>query len=555
MAEFGALNWIIVLVYLAANLGLGWALSRQVQSAADYSLGTRMAPWWAIGISVIATYVSALSFLGGPAWAYGDGMAALAIHVNYPLVIFGVVVFFLPFFYNSGVASIYEYLEQRFGPASRSVMALLFLITQTITTASMITATALVITFATGLDAATSILVITAIVLFYTILGGMNAVIWTDVLQGGILFVGAGIILWSLLGEVAPLSGALSELSAAGKLNPINTDLDFSVAPTIWAGVFAMTLFHLTVYGGNQMMVQRALAAKSLGDAKKSYIMMGYAAFFIYFLFFFIGALLFVYFDGKPFAETNEIILIFAQALEIPGLLGILAAAILSASMSSASSAFNSLATISVSDFYQRFFVRNASEAHYLIASRIFTVVWGLVALPIAFMFVESQGSILENLTKAASYFVGAKLALFGMGFFSRHVNEAGLLTGVVAGFVGLFVILSGIPWLGIEPTGLPWLGMAPGQIAWPWYVVIGGGINVAVSWGASILFGGFQKEWHPQTVVGQLQRYRAEGRAEKVDGWYVAPGRVDAICYGLLVFFVLTIAGLVWFNAYGTGL
>ena len=97
MGSFGALNWAIVAAYLLANLALGYALSRRIESASDFQLGTRMAPWWAIGISVVATYVSALSFLGGPAWAYGDGMAALAIHINYPLVIFVVVVVFLPF--------------------------------------------------------------------------------------------------------------------------------------------------------------------------------------------------------------------------------------------------------------------------------------------------------------------------------------------------------------------------------------------------------------------------------------------------------------------------
>ena len=214
MTNFGALNWAIVLIYLAGNLALGYVMSRKVQSAEDYQIGDRSAPWWAIGISVIATYVSALSFLGGPAWAYGDGMAALAIHVNYPLVIFVVVVVFLPFFYNSGVASIYDYLERRFGVASRSVMAALFLLTQTITTASILTATAVVITYATGVDVHLAIIGMTLIVLVYTLLGGMNAVIWTDVLQGVILFVGAGVILWGLLQNI----GCVHDACGRGKI-------------------------------------------------------------------------------------------------------------------------------------------------------------------------------------------------------------------------------------------------------------------------------------------------------------------------------------------------
>ena len=304
-----------------------------------------------------------------------------------------------------------------------------------------------------------------------------------------------------------------------------------------------MTLFHITVYGTNQMMVQRTLAAKTIGDAKKSYLLMGFAAFFIYFLFFFIGALLFVHFDGRPFEQTNEIILVFAQSLAIPGLMGILAAAVLSASMSSLSSAFNSLATISVADFYQRFFKREASDQHYLAASRLFTIFWAAAAVPIAFAFINSGGSILETLSRVASYFVGAKLAMFGLGFLSKHTTERGLLIGVVAGFFGLYAVVIGVPFIAWDPPA----------IAWPWYVVIGGVINIVVSWSASVLIDGFQSEWHVQTVPGQRRRFREEGLPEKVDGWYVVPGRIDRICWALLAFFVFTILLLSVFATLGT--
>ncbi|WP_416831536.1 MAG: sodium:solute symporter family transporter [Erythrobacter sp.] len=539
---FGLLNWAIVGIYLMANIGLGWYLGREVTTGREYEIGTRRSPWWAIGISVIATYVSALSFLGGPAWAYGDGMAALAIHVNYPLVVFIVVAVFLPFFYNSGVTSIYDYLERRFGIAARSLGSTLFLITQTITTASILTATAVVITFATGLDVRLSIVGMVAIVVLYTLLGGMNAVIWTDVLQGVILFLGAGIILWNVLDATAPLSGALSTLAAEGKLDPINSDLDFSVAPTIWAGVLAMTLYHVTVYGANQMMVQRALAAKSIGDAKKAYLLMGYGGFFIYFLFFFIGALLFVHFEGATFDQPNAIILDFAQSLAIPGLLGIIAAAVLSASMSSLSSALNSLSTASVSDFYKRFICDDADESHYLAVTRGLTVFWGVVAIPIAFAFIESGGSILEQLTKVGSYFVGANLAMFGMGFFSKSVSQRSLLIGVASGFATLVIVINGLPSAGLEPA----------NIAWPWYVVIGGGTNVIVALIASLLADQKSNGWHEQSVPGQIAKFRAEGLAEKDGGWYIVPGKVDKASWGLLAVFVLSIAFLAYFGTLG---
>ncbi|MEM6474981.1 MAG: sodium/solute symporter [Pseudomonadota bacterium] len=537
--SFGTLNWAIIAAYLLGNLYLGWRMSRRISSAEDYNFGDRSTPWWAIGISVMATYVSALSFLGGPAWAYGDGMAALAIHINYPLVIFVVIVFFLPFFFNSGLSSIYEYLERRFGPASRTVMSLLFMMSQSITTASILTATAIVITFVTGIEPRTAIIAMSIIVVLYTLMGGMNAVIWTDVLQGVILFIGAGIVLYFLLVDVAPMSNALGFLAENDKLNPLDTSLDLTIAPTVWSGVLAMTLFHITVYGGNQMMVQRAMAAKNIGDAKKSYLMMGYGAFVIYFLFFFIGALLFVHFEGKPFDQTNEIILTFANSLAIPGLMGILVAAVLSASMSSLSSAFNSLSTVSVVDFYKPFAKRDASERHYLNAARVFTLVWAVIVIPMAFAFIESGGSILETLSKVGSYLVGAKLAMFGLGFFSKHTNEKGLLIGVVAGFVSLAVVTGFAGFEGLYPN-----------LAWPWYVVLGGGVNIAVSWIASVLIGGFQSEWHEHSVPGQKAKFATSGAPQSDNGWYVVPGLAEAPVWGLLIAFAAIILFLAWFGS-----
>lgn len=552
MATFGILNWSIIFAYLLGNLGLGWAMSRKVHDAKDYYIGDRSAPWWAIGISVVATYVSALSFLGGPAWAYGDGMAALAIHINYSLVIFICIVFFIPFFYNSGVASIYEYLERRFGLASRTVMGIIFMFTMTVGAASILTATAVVVTFVTGLNTTTAIVLMTSIVLVYTLMGGMNAVIWTDVLQGVILLAGAGIILMYLLGEVSPMSGALTFLQSNGKLNPINTDFDLSIPPTIWAGVFAMTLYHVTVYGANQFMVQRALAAKNIGDAKKSYMMMGFAAFFLYFVFFFIGALLYVHFEGKPFAQPNEIILIFAESLAIPGLMGIIGAAILSASMSSTSSAFNSLATISVTDFYQMFYVKDADEKHYLKASRIFTAIWAVAVIPLAIVFASSTGSILEIMSSVGSYVIGAKLAMFGMGFFSKHTTERGLLTGVAAGLIGLMLVVPIDAVAGVVDPLWTAIDVERPVIAWPWYGVIGAVFNIVVAWSVSVALDGFQDDWHEHSVPGQLKKFRENNLNTMSGGWYIVPGKVEPIAWTLPVFFLMTIGFLAWFATLG---
>jgi solute:Na+ symporter, SSS family len=542
MAEFGLLNWAIVIAYLCVTVAIGLFASRGVASASDFQLGSRNLPWWALGVSVVATYVSALSFLGAPAWAYGSGMAALAIHMNYPLVVFVVVTVLLPFFFNSGAPSIYEYLEHRFGVRTRSVLALIFMFSQVITSASIVVAASVVTTFVTGIDVHTSILIITALVLGYTMVGGLEAVIWTDVLQATILFAGAGVILWNLLHGPTPLDEALHQLRAAGKLQALNTTLDFTIAPTVWAGVGAMTLYHITVYGANQMMVQRALAAKNIGDAKKSYLTMGYAGFVIYFLFFLIGALLYVHFKGVPFKQPNEIILVYAQSLQIPGLMGLLAAAILSATMSALSASFNSLATTSVADFYQRFYNRNGSDGQYLWASRGFTLMWGVISIPISYAFVGSGGSILERLTEVGSFFVGAQLATFGLGAYSKHTTEDGLLIGIAASFVTLAIVV----------YGCPPLGLAPVNVAWPWYVVIGGSANIAVTLLASQILHGSKADWHEYTVPGQRLRFIREGLPQMQDGWHLVPGRIDRPVWGLLVWFGLIVAFLAYFQTLG---
>ena len=533
MPEFGALNWSIMIVYILGNLLLGYFLGKRVETANDYYLGKRTTPWWAIGISVVATYVSALSFLGGPAWSYTDGMSVILIHMNYPLVIILVITLFLPFFYNSGVASIYEYQERRFGSKSRSVISAIFLLSLSFGVAAILYASSLVLEFITGIDVVYAIFIVTVIALIYTVMGGITAVIWTDVIQAVILLVGAIVIFFGLL-DLMPgtLHETLVKLKAEGKTNPLDFSTDLSNVTTVWTGIIAMTAYHITVYGINQMMVQRSLAAKTLGDAKKSFLMMGFAAPFIYFLFIFMGILLYAYYGGREFENGNTIILQFAADYGVPGLMGLIAAAVMAASMSTMDSALSSMATVTTLDFYEKYFKKDASQKHYLKASRLFTVLWGFIIIIPALMFSQSEGSILEVLSKVGSYFVGAKLAMYGLGFFSKHTTEKGLLMGVVAGFI------------------IVWYLATFTDIAWPWFSLIGGGATAIVAWGLSLFLDGRQKEWSLYSIPGQIRKYRVEQLEEKHEGWYVIPGKVDKICYVMFGFFVVCMFALYLFNA-----
>lgn len=532
MANFGTLNWSILIAYIFLNLLLGWVLSKKVSTAEDFYLGRRTTPWWAIGISVIATYVSALSFLGGPAWSYSEGLAVIAIHLNYPIVVFFVITLFLPFFFNSGVASIYDYMERRFGPTSRIVISSVFLVSQALTSAAILYATSLVIEFITGIDVKAAIVIVTVVALIYTMMGGITAVIWTDVIQAGVLFVGAFIIMFALFDSMSmPIGEVLSDLKTQGKTNPLNFSFDLTVEATVWSGVIAMSLFHITVYGANQMMVQRTLAAKNIGDAKKSFLLMGFVAFFIYFLFFFLGILFYAYYGGQEFENGNTIILDFAANYGLPGLMGIIAAAIVAASMSSLDSSFNSLATISTVDFYEKYFRKDETPEHYLKVSRWFTVFWAVLIILPAIAYTAFEGSILQTLSKIGSYFVGAKLSMYGLGFFSKHTTEKGLLVGVAVGFM------------------MVWYLATQTDIAWPWYCLIGGGVNMIIALTASRLIDGTQTEWSEYSIKGQQKKFKDQNMPEKENGWYLIPGKVDKVSYLLLVFFVLTIVFLFMFE------
>jgi SSS family solute:Na+ symporter len=512
---------------------LGYVLSKKISSSDDFFLGQKTTPWWAIGISVIATYVSALTFLGAPAWAYQDGMSAIAIHLNYPLVIIVVISLFFPFFYNAGVASIYEYQEKRFGKKARALVSTIWMISQTMGSAAVLYATSLVLSFILGVDVITAIFIVSIIALIYTMLGGITAVIWTDVIQSAILFIGAGIIMYALITEMpTSFSETLSTLKAAGKLDPLDYSFDFNTTTTVWSGIIAMTIYHVTVYGTNQMMVQRTLAAKNIGDAKKSYLLMGFVAFFIYLFFIIMGVLFYSYYDGREFENSNTIILSFAADYGMPGLMGIIAAAVMAASMSSLDSALNSLSTITTLDVYKKYFAKDKDDSHYLGMTRIFTLLWALIIIVPAIMYhLHAEGSILEILSKVGSFFVGAQLGMFALGFFSKHTTERGLLIGTAISF-----------------AAVSYVAIAT-ELAWPWYAGIGLSVSVVASIISSLILDGFQEQYSKYTIKGQLTDFAENNKPEKENGWYLVPGKIDAINYVLFGFFVLSIGSLVLFE------
>lgn len=532
MVQLAFIDWLILVGYVLATLLIGFKFSRHIHTAEQYFLGDRSIPWWALGLSVLATYVGAMTFLGAPAWAYDEGLAVLLIHINYPIAIFIVAVIFIPFFYQSGSASIYDYLEKRFGTSTRLLMAAVFLFGNFVYSGIMLYTTALLLSYIAPISVGGAIILVAIFALSYTLMGGLNAVIWTDVIQTFVLLFGASTVLFFLLqGFDGQLLDLHSRLQESGKLDVLKTSLDPTIASTLWTGIVAMSIYHVVVYGVNQMMVQRTLAAKTIGDAKKSFALMGYGAFFVFLLLFAIGVLLNDYFDGSDFENKNTIILAYIDQINVPGLMGLVAAAVLASAMSSLDSSLNSMATVTTLDFHQRFAKRQYTPAQLLTITRIFTLFWGIVVLVPAFVVLGWGGSVLELLSKVGSFFVGAKLSCYGLGFYSKHANERGVLIGVAASFAALWIVASYT------------------NIAWPWYCLIGGLISVSIGWVASIALEGRKLNWHLYSVPGQRQLFAEKNLPEKHEGWYLVPGKVDKALWGLPVFFLLSLTGLILFS------
>lgn len=512
-------------VYLICLFGIGMISSRKISSDQQLFLGNRDLPWWAIGLSVVSTYVGALSFVGAPAWSYTDGLNVLLIHLNYPLAIIFVITVFLPFFYNSGVPSIYDYLERRFGLTSRTLMAAVFLFSNFAYSGVMLYTTALIIGYLTGLDITSTIIGVGILVFFYTSSGGIAAVVWTDVLQTAAFVVG-GILVFVLTWSQIP-DGLINRLEILDRMEMLQI-LDYSTDPTevstIWTGLGAMSIYHIVVYGVNQMMVQRTLAAKTIGDAKKAYLLMGYVASTIYFLFFAIGVMLFAFYEGKVFEDNNLILIEFVKTSSLPLVTALVAVAIVASAMSSLDSSLNSMATVTMVDFVKRFQKRDSSPEFYLRLTRFFTCFWTLSAVVPAILLIDSDGSVLELLSKFGSFFVGAKLSLYLLGFYSQHASEKGALIGVAAGFFILF------------------LAEIYSDIAWPWYAVIGGGVSIVTGWFASIVLDGYKEEPHEYSINGQKHLFAVQGRKAQEEGWYVLPGSLDRQSLWLFLFFCLNL-------------
>ncbi len=464
---FTALDYGVLFAYLAATAALGAWLGRGQKNLRDYFLGGRNLPWWAVCLSIVATETSTLTFIGAPAIAYTGDLTFLQVAIGYVFGRLLVSLLLIPPYFRGAIETAYEVLL-RLGRRVHNFSALLFQVNRALADGVRLFATALVLSVATGISDLGTIAIIGAITVVYTLYGGLVAVVWNDAVQLVIYVGGALVAAWLILeGVPGGWPEVVSLAAAEQKLRVLNFSWDWSQPYTLAGGVVGGAFLTFATHGTDQMMVQRYLACRTQRDGQLALVVSGFLVVGQFLLFLMIGVLLYAFYQlhppAEPLAQADRVFPMFIVDHVPPGLTGLIIAAIFAAAMSTLSSSLNSLASSTVNDFYRPYLKPEASDAHYLWASRLFTLAWGLVLAGIS-LLARNWGGVLEVGLTITSIVMGSILGIFLLNLTPRRLPEAVGLASMLAGLVTV---------LAIHLSGL--------GVAWTWYVLIGTAVTFAV--------------------------------------------------------------------------
>jgi SSS family solute:Na+ symporter len=436
------LDGSIVVAYLAGMIGLSVYLGRGQSSEEDYFVGGRKLPWWAVGLSTMATQTSAISFISIPAFVAlrpGGGLTWLQYELAVPLAILLVMAFLLPFFRRLELVSVYEYLEYRFSPSVRTLVSLIFLLSRGLGTGVAVYASAIVLSVCLGIPLWATILIIGMVTLIYDTLGGISAVVYSDVIQMVILVAGILVCLGYALSDVGGVEAVLRSVPDE-RLRTIDpsTGLGSGGAVPFWAFLIGGFFLYASYYGTDQSQVQRELSAPSADETRLSLLFNGLARFPLTLLYVAMGLVVGAVYalapelrSSVPPDRPDYLIPQFVLLYLPPGVRAILFAALLASAMSSLDSALNSLSAATMRDFIEPR-VRNRSRIFRL--SKLTTVAWGLAITGFAFLVGRISATIIESINKIGSAFYGPILAAFLVGVLSRRANARGVIAGILAG-------------------------------------------------------------------------------------------------------------------------
>ncbi len=443
---------VTLVTYFAAMAAVGIWFARKNTNTEEYFVGGRSFPGWAIGLSLVGTSISSVTFLAYPADTYKTAWLRYIPNLALPFAALVAAYAFLPFFRRAKITSAYEYLESRFGPSVRVYAGCVYIVSQLVRTSIILYLVALLVHEMTGFSPILCILVSGLFTAFYTITGGIDAVIWTDVAQTIILVLGGvfclGVIVFELPGgfsqifEVAVPENkfSFSELKD-GSLQPVPWGFSLEKKTVLMMFFVGLTTW-LREYSSGQHVVQRYAASKSLHEARKAMWISVVCSLPIWAFYMFLGTALYVYFQVFPVPEATEALEGVRKAEQVlpffvihylpPGVTGLVIAAAIAAAMSSLDSSINSISTIAVTDLYRRFYRRNLSDRHYLRVAQLLACLASALMIGGAVILTYLETKTLQDTALIlVSVLGGGLVGLYIFGFFTDRGDARAVWWGL----------------------------------------------------------------------------------------------------------------------------
>jgi SSS family solute:Na+ symporter len=535
------LDWFIIIIYLAVMVGLSFFLGRGQKTARDYYLGGNKTAPLPIALSTMATQCSTNSLLGAPAFvafAAGGGILWLQYELAVPFAMIILMAVIFPVFRRLNLISLYGYLERRFDRKTRMAISILFQFLRAFSTGVTVYGISLVLMVCLDLPFWAAVLLLGGITVLYDVLGGMRAVIWSDVIQVVVLF---GAIL-AAVAVTIHMVGGIEEVFV--RFDPrrlqavdfghhgLGDGKTFAFWPMLLGGLF----LYLSYYGCDQTQAQRELSTRSVDDTRQALFLDGMLRFPLVVSYCFLGVCLGAYamvhpgfVAGLPLNETgsanyNLAVPIFVLKNFPHGLIGLVMVGLVAAAMSSLDSTLNALSALSMQDLVGGFVKREFSHRTEILLSKMLTVCWGVVCLTFSFYVGNVSQTIIESVNKIGSLINGPLLAVFLMGMLTHRVNGQGALLGLVTGF-----------------SGNLWLWRYAPNISWLWWNVIGFFLAYAVGYVMSLVF----PAPAAARLSGTLYRRDELQRSAPRRNW--RPHYVILALYGTAIFALLVIVTLVF--------
>jgi SSS family transporter len=449
--KFTAIDWLIVAGYILTVSTIGSLFYRKRSSASDYFLGGRRMRVIPVAISLVAADLSAITYMGVPAWGYQHDLELYLSVVVLILIVPVVMYLFMPFYSRLNCYTGYEYLERRFDLKTRLVASALFLLIRGSHVAIVIYAPSTVLSLLTGIPLWGCVLLIGTFTTFYTTLGGMRAVIWTDVIQFSVLVTGIATVLSLSLSRIpGGLHTVFSVASEAGRFRMFNFSLNPRELTSVWAMVLGGGTLVLSTMGTDQAYLQRYFATRSLKEGRKSVLLDVLILIPVDGLLFLLGTVLFVFYRFYPshlagLANVDDILPFFVVK-ELGGVFsGLVIASIFAVSMAVLSAGINSLTTVTTVDFYQRLLRRDDRagddrKGSVVRVGRLGTVAWGAAAT-LAALFANRLGPLANAFNLINSFLGGPILGIFLLGMLSKRAKATATVLGGVVGLLSIFLV------------------------------------------------------------------------------------------------------------------